>query len=325
MAFSDSDPGVPLRVLAERRGIRIGAAVNEGPLQDDPLYREILSREFNIVTCENAMKFGSLRPACDRFAFENADTIVAFARQYAMAVRGHTLLWHQMIPGWLTEGRFSFDDGIDVLRGHIETVTRRYRGQVTAWDVVNEAIDENGGGRDSLFSRAFGPDYVTMAFHWAHEGDPDAKLFYNDFSAEGLNRKSNAVYTLMKDLLSQGVPVHGVGLQMHVHVWDPPKSRDVADNIRRLNDLGLEVHVTEMDVQIKEPITEEALQAQARVYRDILDVCLAAANCKALLTWGVTDRYSWVPAFFPGYGAALLFDADGHPKPAYHAVHGALE
>jgi len=232
-----------LRSLATQRGLHIGAAVNEHALRQDPVYRDVLAREFNMITCENALKWGPLRPTRDRFAFENADRIVDFA----------------------------------------------------------------------------------TVFHWAHEADPDARLFYNDYAAEALNTKSDAIYATVKELLRRRVPIHGVGLQMHVCQWAPPKPKSVARNIRRLNALGLDVHITEMDVRIKEPATDKDLKAQARVYRDIAKVCLKAAQCTALVTWGVTDRYSWIPHAFKGNGSALLFDTKGDPKPAYHALHKTLE
>jgi len=313
-----------LRSLAAQHGLHIGAAVSEHALREDPAYREILAREFNMITCENALKWGPLRPTRDQFAFENADLIVDFAEANDMVLRGHTLVWHNMLPAWLSEQRLGNDDAHDLVREHIQTVMRRYRGRIAVWDVVNEAIEDDGI-RDSFFLHALGPDYLATVFHWAHEADPDARLFYNDYEADAINAKSDAIYALIKDLLQRGVPIHGVGLQMHLCLWAPPKAKSVAKNIRRFNDLGLEVHITEMDVRMKEPATEENLRAQARIYRDMIEVCLDAAQCTALVTWGVTDRYSWVPDAFQGEGAALLFDNDGLPKPAYHALRETLE
>jgi len=313
-----------LRALAQAKGLRIGAAVSAGPLRDDPAYRDIIAREFNVLTCENAMKFGPLRPSRDTFAFEEADAIVAFAEKHGMAVRGHTLVWHKQLPPWLAEECRSGDAAVDVVRGHIHTVVDHYKGKVFAWDVVNEAVDSSGKWRDTVFLRAFGPDYVKMAFHWAHEADPEAKLLYNDFSADGLNRKSNAIHRLLEDLVQQGVPVHGVGLQMHVTQRDPPDRHRVAANIRRFADLGLEVHITEMDVRLEEPVSEADLEDQARIYRGILEVCVEAEHCDVFVVWGVTDRYSWLPQVFPGAAAPLLFDDNGKSKPAYHALCEAL-
>jgi len=320
----DSADAAPLRDLAGAAGLRIGAAVSAGPLRGDAAYRDIVAREFSVLTCENAMKCEPLRPSHDTFAFDEADAIVAFAGEHAIAVRGHTLVWHNQLPAWLAEDLGRGEAALDAVRGHIHTVVGRFAGKVFAWDVVNEALDSKGRWRDTPYLRAFGPDYVAMAFHWAQEADPKAKLFYNDFSADGRNRKSKAIHRLLKDLLRQGVPVHGVGLQMHLTLWDAPKPRDLAANIRAFADLGLAVHVTEMDVRLLEPVTEAGLREQARVYRDTLAVCLESGCCDTFVVWGVTDRYSWVPHVFPGCGSPLLFDGDGKPKPAYEALGEVL-
>jgi len=320
----DSAGRPALRALARAKGLRIGVAVSAGPLQDDPVYRAIIGREFNVLTCENAMKFGPLRPSRDAFAFEEADAIVAFAEKHGMAVRGHTLVWHKQLPAWLAKEWRNGDAAVDVVRGHIHTVVDHYQGKVFAWDVVNEALDATGKWRNTPFLRAFGPDYVKMAFHWAHEADPAAKLFYNDFGADGLNRKSDAMYRLLEDLVRQGAPVHGVGLQMHVTQREPPDPPSVAANIGRFADLGLEVHITEMDVRLEAPVSKAELEDQARVYRHVLAVCLEAEHCDVFVVWGVTDRYSWLPQVFPGAAAPLLFDDEGKPKSAYYGVCAAL-
>ncbi len=318
------DNAATLRALADARGFRIGAAVGHEPLIRDPRYREILAREFNVLVCENAMKCGPTRPARDRFEFAEADAIVAFAEEHGMAVRGHALVWHNMLPSWLEKARLSYDDAIDVVRGHIFTVMSHFRGKVYAWDVVNEGVADDGRWRDSLFLRTFGPDYMAMAFHWAHEADPEAQLFYNDYSADAVNPKSTAIYGIVRGLLKEGVPVHGVGLQMHLSLYDTPKWRALADNIARFNDLGLDVQITEMDVRTREPASPDDLREQARAYRDVMEACLSATRCSAFLVWGVTDRYSWIPEVFKGEGSGLLFDASGQAKPAYFALREAL-
>ena len=316
--------GPPLRSFAEARGILIGAAVAADPLRSDALYRDTLKREFNILTTENAMKFEPIHPSRNTYSFRDADAIVSFAEASDMRVRGHTLVWHQQLPSWVTSGMFTRDEWIDILREHIFTVVERYRGQVYAWDVVNEAVDEDGSLRDTIWLRNIGPEYIDLAFRWAHEADPEVRLFYNDFGGEALGPKSDAVYNLVQDLLQRGVPIHGVGLQMHISLEDPPDPEEVRANIDRLVALGLEVHITELDVRIKLPATEEKLLEQARIYREMLEVCLSAENCTAFVMWGFTDRHSWIPWFFGGYGSALIFDDSYRPKPAYHALVDVL-
>jgi endo-1,4-beta-xylanase len=319
-------PPVSLRSLAQARGIEIGAAVSAGPLRREPLYGETLAREFTMLTPENAMKFGPVHPEPDRYDFADADFIVDFAEAHDMQVRGHTLVWHNQLPAWLTDGTWTRDKLIDILREHITTVVGHYRGRVAAWDVVNEAVTDDGSLRDTIWLRSIGPEYIDLAFRWAHEADPDALLFYNDYAAEGLGPKSDAVYALVQALLERGVPIDGVGLQMHVSLRWPPDPEAVAANMDRLGALGLAVHVTEMDVRIQgAPGTvEERLAAQANIYRDMMEVCLGASACKAFVTWGFTDRHSWIPQHTGHPDAPLLFDESYRPKPAYHAIMDAL-
>jgi endo-1,4-beta-xylanase len=319
-----SAPASSLRSLAQARGIQIGAAVAAGPVREEPLYAQTLRREFSMLTPENAMKFGPLHPDPDRYNFADADAIIAFAKANAMQVRAHTLVWHEDLPRWLTERNVTREDLMPILRQHILTVVGRYRGRVAVWDVVNEAMADSGSLRDTIWLRGIGPDYIDLAFRWAHEADPQARLFYNDYGGEGLGRKSDAIYGLVRNLRTRGVPIHGVGLQMHIRLESSPALRDVAANMNRLAALKLEVHITEMDVRIEGPVTEEALSAQARIYRDTLGVCLSAKNCKAFVLWGFTDRHSWIPQFFPQWGAALIFDESYRPKPAYTALMDAL-
>ncbi|MEM2248574.1 MAG: endo-1,4-beta-xylanase [Candidatus Bathyarchaeia archaeon] len=313
----------PLRSIAEKCGIYIGAAVERG-LLNIPDYAQILKREFNILTTENALKFGPVHPQPNMYSFGDADYIINFAESNGMKVRGHTLVWHHQLPDWITQGKYTREEWINILREHIMTVVGRYRGRIYAWDVVNEAIDDSGTLRDTVWLRNIGPEYIEMAFRWAHEADPQALLFYNDYGAEGLNAKSDAIYNLVKGLLEKGVPIHGVGLQMHISLENPPSPEEVAANIKRLNELGLEVHITEMDVRIRMPAKWEDLIKQAEIYRDILKVCLSADNCKAFVMWGFTDKYSWIPGSFSGYGAALIFDESYTPKPAYYYIAATL-
>jgi len=307
-----------LRDLARARGLDLGAAVAPAPLREEPEYAACLAREFSLATTENALKMEPLRPEPGRWSFAGADTIVDFAAAHDMKVRGHTLVWHQQVPEWVSKAPASELEPI--LSAHIETVAGRYRGRIAIWDVVNEAVTDDGSPRDTLWLRGLGPDYLATAFRRAHQADAGARLFYNDYGAEGLNPKSEAVYHLLRDLLDAAVPVHGVGLQMHVPVQGHPRPDDVAANMARLAGLGLEIHITEMDVRLPLPVTEEALAAQARVYGDLLQVCLDCPACTALIQWGVSDRHSWVPHFFEGTGAALILDEAYRPKPAYRAL-----
>jgi endo-1,4-beta-xylanase len=313
-----------LRLLAQSRGIMIGTAVAAEPLRNDSVYAETLAREFNILTPENAMKFGTLHPGKDIYNFNDADTIVDFAELHNISVHGHTLVWHNHQPTWLTTQNWSRDELMDILHEHIMTVVGRYRGRVIAWDVVNEAITEDGLLRNSIWMKIIGPQYIEMAFRWAHEADPEALLFYNDYGCEGKGKKSDATLELVRGLLQKGIPINGVGLQMHVRSESCPSSQDVTANINRLASLGLQVYITEMDVRIKAPVTEEKLADTAVLYRDMLSAFLAAKNSKAFIMWGFTDHFSWIPSSFPGWESGLIFDKLYQPQPAYTTLNSLL-
>lgn len=321
--------GQPLRDLADRRGVKIGAAVNPARLSE-PEYAETLAREFNQAEPENAMKFGPIHPGASTYNFGPADAVVEFALKHKMAVRGHTLVWHQQNGKWLAEltaGQLS-----EAMTEHIRTVVARYAGKVYGWDVVNEAFNDDGTLRSTIWHDKpgiglTGNGYIERAFRLSREADPKSLLYYNDFGAEGMNKKSDAIYAMAKDFKARGVPIDGIGLQMHFTL-KPPSIESIEANIKRLADLGLEVQITELDIRL--PMapgaapSEDDLKAQARVYGEIAAVCLKYPKCTAIQTWGFTDKYSWVPGFFKGTGAALIFDAAYRPKPAYDALAAAL-
>lgn len=237
-----------------------------------------------------------------------------------MQVNGHVLVWHQQLPGWLTQGNFGRDELKAILREHIQTLVTRYRGRVASWDVAAVAVEEDGRLRETFWSRGIGPDYLALAFRWAHEADPQARLRYNDYGGEGGGAKSDGIYDLVAALRIKGTPMHGVGLQMHVSLQDAPRAREVRINMKRLAALGLETHITEMDVMLPVPASRAGLKKQAALFRDMLQACLAVAQCRSFSTWSVTDRHSWIPEHFPGQGATLLFDTDYRPKPASRSI-----
>lgn len=318
-----------LRSVAEARGVYIGVSTGSGYFED-PRYTELLKREFDLITTENALKFEPVHPERERYDFADADAIVAFAEAHHLRVRGHTLVWQNQLPTWLTAGTWTRQELMDILKEHIYTVVGRYRGRIYAWDVVNEGMGDDARLFENFWYQGIGPDYIDLAFQWAHEADPNALLFFNEHNSEGLNAKSEAVYAYLQELLRRGVPVDGVGLEMHYGVGWGPKADALAYNIRRLGELGLQVHLTEVDFRIKlpgegQPADAAALAKQAERYRGAMQACLSAPNCTAFVLWGLTDAHSWIPYFYPDWGAALIFDEDYAPKPAYHALLEALQ
>lgn len=321
------------------KGFYIGTAAAGGghhesqpypdPFTKDHEYRKVLAAEFSSVAAENQMKWEYIHPEQDRYNFGMADAIVDFARKNRQAVRGHTLLWHSQNPQWVEQGDFTPDELRAILHDHITTVVGRYKGDIQQWDVANEIFDDSGKLRttDNIWIRELGPGIVADAFRWAHEADPKAKLFFNDYNVEGVNAKSNAYYALVQDLLAQGVPVHGFSAQSHLSTrYGFPG--DLEANLNRFADLGLETAITELDVRMDLPAdgvpTAEMLAKQADYYQRTLSACLDVEGCNSFTIWGFTDKYSWVPVFFSGEGAATVMWNDFSRKPAYHALQCTL-
>jgi endo-1,4-beta-xylanase len=313
----------PLRQAAASSGRLVGVAVVSSLLAREPVYAAAAGRHFNYVTAEWEMKWDPVQKTPGVYDFAGADAIVAFAESQGMPVKGHALVWHGATPKWVEalsppELRIAFED-------HIRTVAGRYRRRVRAWDVVNEAIDDSTFGlRSTVFSRGLGDDYVAEAFRLARKADPEAELIYNDYGGEGLNRKSDAVYALVKGLKERQL-VDGVGLQMHLSATGLPAVADIRANIQRLADLGLQVNVSEMDVRVRDVPGDAAakLARQRQVYRDIVGACMAVARCEAVTLWGFTDAHSWIDtAFAPD--DPLPFDEQYRAKPAFFGMEDAF-
>jgi len=309
----------PLRLLADPLNRLIGTAVNTDVLATDPGYAAVIAAEFSSVTPENAMKWQLVEPRRGDFAYAAADSLVQFAIEHNQRVRGHTLVWHNQLPTWLTQGSFSDAEVTDILHAHVTDEVSHFRGQIYAWDVVNEPFNDDGTWRDSLWFRAIGPDYVARALTWAHEADPDARLYINDYNVESINPKSDALHALARDLLARGVPLHGIGIQSHLALQDPFPTT-LEQNLQRFGDLGLDVAITEADVRIALPVTPVKLAGQAEYFSRTLSACLAVQACVSYTVWGFSDAHSWIPSWFDGQGAATLFDEQLHPKLAYGAL-----
>ena len=334
LAASPVPPALPtaptLRQAADARHVLVGTAAASHFLSE-PEYASVLGSEFSQLQAENEMKFGLIhpRPASDPnpYNFNGGDALVAFAQGHNMVVRGHTLVWHNQIPDWVKSGNFSPQQLSDILKGHIHTVMTHYASKVYAWDVVNEAFEDDGTMRHTIWfdkpgiGAGAGTKYLEQVFRWARESDPKAKLFYNDHDAEEINKKSDAIYAMAKDFKQRGVPLDGVGFQAHVTLKfdDPAKLESFAKNLERFAKLGLELHITELDVRLTDP-SAESLAAEAKLYGEITKLCVQQPACKVLQTWGFTDKHSWIPGWYKGMGWALPWDEKYQKKPAYEAM-----
>jgi endo-1,4-beta-xylanase len=310
-----------LRDVAKRP--LVGTAVDMSALANDPTYKAAIEREFNTVTPENVMKWETVEPQQGLTDFSQGDALVRFARANHQAVRGHTLVWHSQLPAWLTSGTFTNRELEAILRRHIFEEAGHFRGRIYAWDVVNEAFNEDGTLRDTIWLRALGPDYIAKAFIWAHEADPRAKLYYNDYNLESIGPKSDAALALVRQLKARHVPIDGVGFQGHLGIQYPYPDT-FGDNLERFAAAGFDVAITEADVRMVLPVTPEKLATQATYFGDMMRSCAAVRRCVTFTLWGFTDKYSWVPGFFAGEGAATPLDEAFQPKPAYFALRDAL-
>jgi endo-1,4-beta-xylanase len=292
-----------------------------------------------MLEAENAMKWNTIHPAPRQYDFGPGDQLVAFAQAHNMKVRGHNLCWNANNPSWLKDLAAASPTAVaQVLHDHISTVVTHYRGKIFAWDVVNEAIDDDSPAtrtrmKDSVWYNqpgigSSGTGYVEQAFRWAHQADPDALLFYNDYNIENPGPKFQAVLAMLKDFVSRRVPINGVGMQMHLDTGAYPDPAGLAQNLKQIMSLGLQVHITEMDVRLPVDSRGNASQAdllsQANKYEQIIFACVQSVAFKAFQTWGFTDKYSWVPGHMKGYGAALPIDADYRPKPAFGSMMKVL-
>lgn len=315
-----------------RENFTMGVAVAPRSLEGDQA--KLILRHFGSLTAENVMKPAPIHPEENRYSWENADRIAAFAKANGLRLRGHTLVWHQQTPSWffLDNGQpVSKDLALSRLKEHIMQVVGRYKGQVYAWDVVNEAIDDgNGFYRQTEWYKTCGEEYIAQAFKWAHEADPEAKLFYNDYNTENPEKRAKII-RMLKGLLDAGVPVHGIGLQGHWSLAHPTE-QELRKSLDEYSKLGIDIQITELDVSVysgdhRDPdddvFTAEREQKQMEQYKKIFSVLKDYNDVISAITfWNVSDQRSWLDNF-PVRGRKnypLLFDQNNNPKKAYWEV-----
>jgi endo-1,4-beta-xylanase len=300
-----ANAGTTLGASAAEKGRYFGTAVAANKLGNST-YVGILDREFNMITPENELKWDATEPSQGAFSFGAADQIASHAQAHGQRMRGHTLAWHSQQPGWAQN--LSGSALRSAMVNHVSQVASHYKGKIYAWDVVNEAFADGGGGgrRDSNLQRT-GNDWIEVAFRAARAADPNAKLCYNDYNTDGVNAKSTGVYTMVADFKSRGVPIDCVGFQSHLSGSVPG---DYQANLQRFANLGVDVQITELDISGFN---------QADVYASVVRSCMAVSRCTGLTVWGIRDSDSWRTGANP-----LLFDGNGNRKAAYTAVLNAL-
>jgi endo-1,4-beta-xylanase len=324
---------MPATTRANRR-VPYGACLNIVPLQRESEYRIALEAYCQQMTPEGGLLWADLRPTRDRFNFEVADKLLAFAEMNEMTVRGHTLAWYGAMPDW-TKQIGSAAEAERELTNHIAKVVSRYRGRIKIWNVVNEPIDDAKGAvagwRPSIWLSRLGVKYIDMAFRLAHEADPSAELVLNEYdiecAAEGFRARRQALLALVRDLLARGVPVHGLGLQGHIRGKYQIDDDGLYNFVTEIKSLGLSVHVTELDVidnDLPEPPAVRDAIVAARAY-DFLNPIFSAMVPSVIATWGITDRYTWMPMWFKRKDGSknrpLPFDENYRPKPLWSVIN----
>lgn len=311
----------------------VGVAVPAGPavnsLLDSPERQSLVNRHFNSITAENIMKMRYLQPDPGRFVFAPADALADYARQHDMWMHGHVLVWHTQAPGWLNEYAGSREEFLGILEEHVRTVARHFSGRVASWDVVNEAFDDEdpAGYRKTVWYDNIGPEYIERAFRLAREEDPDADLYYIDYDLSDAGPKLDRVLEMVDDFQARGVPIDGIGFQMHIDTASPGIDA-VRESFARAAERGLKLRVSELDVSVNlesawSRFTPELAERQRRRYADVARAYRESVPPElrgGITVWGITDADSWIPGFRDRPDWPLLFDADFTPKPAFDGL-----
>jgi len=333
-----------LKAHAAARGLLTGCAVNAKLFREDESFRNLLAEQYSIVVPENCLKWGTLRPTADTYNFTDADSLVSFAEAHGMKMRGHNFVWHEALPKWFV-GTVNKDNAQKFLVDHIHTVGGRYKGKIHSWDVVNEAIWIPDGRPDGLRSSSpwfqmLGPEYLDLAFRTAREADPTALLTYNDYGIEydtdEDGKKRAAVLALLRRMKKDNVPLDALGIQSHIQaVGKSGFSKGVRELLSGAKDLGLQVFLTELDVKddgVTLDDTAERDKIVAEVYRSYLTAALDGPEVKAVLTWGASDKNTWLnngTKFRKQHPDRLQrplpFDPDYAPAPAFFAMRESFD
>jgi endo-1,4-beta-xylanase len=326
-----------LREMAEEKGISFGSAVSSN-LFRDAAFASLIISQCGIAVPENALKWAAIRPTPDQFDFAAGDALYEFSKSHGILFRGHTLVWHGALPSWFAN-TVNEANAKTVMQEHISAVMRHYAGKIKSWDVVNEAVwiaDKRPDGlRITPWLQFIGPEYIETAFHTAHEADPGATLVYNDYFLETEDAagesKRRAVWTMIAGLKKRGVPIHALGIQSHLvgsaNVTGPNFKRF----LQAISDLGLDILVTELDVDDRTLPADVAVRDRliATQYFDYLSFMLQFKATKAVLTWGLSDRYSWLVYSHQRSDGRpnrpLPYDAELEPTPARDAIRDALD
>ncbi|BCR82711.1 putative endo-1,4-beta-xylanase [Aspergillus chevalieri] len=315
-----------LNTAATAKGLDYFGTATDNPELTDNTYMTQLNNtdDFGQLTPGNSMKWDATEPSQNSFSFEKGDAIANLAEANGQKLRCHNLVWYQQLPSWVSGGSWTNETLTEALKNHITKVVSHYKGRCYAWDVVNEALNDDGSYRENVFYQHIGEAYIPIAFEAAAAADPDVKLYYNDYSIEYGGDKANAAGNIVKLVQSYGAKIDGVGLQGHFTVGQTPSKKDLASNLKSYTALDVEVAYTEMDVRMEMPSSSDKLSQQSTDYASLVGACAETEGCVGITIWDWTDKYSWVPDTFSGYGDACPWDEKYEKKQAYDGILNAL-
>lgn len=328
-------PDPPLKELAAKRGVELGNFTMSSMLDEKP-YTDILTSEFSFGLADNTPNWyftdGGLRPkGPNQYNFKQMDQVMTFTQQNNMPIQAHHYLWgeEKWLPEWLKSGNYNQAQLNDLIKDHILTVGGRYKGQIKEWTVVNEAFTRGQnmyGLNDWWGDHMGGKGYIDDAFIWARQADPSSKLILNDFNNEGINDISNEMHTYIKDAKARGVPIDGIGMQMHIDGTHPTTKDEVVSNMKRFGDLGVGVYVTEFDINMNDVPAGSAEKDRiaGNIYYEMMRSCIESKVCKSFAYLGITDKETWYNHMGLKDPRPLMFDKDYNPKPAYYSTRDAL-
>ncbi|KAK0610717.1 endo-1,4-beta-xylanase Z [Bombardia bombarda] len=317
-----------LNSLAVAAGLKyFGTAVREGSVSSDSAYMAIVNNknELGQVVSENGQKWDATEPSRNTFTYTQGDIVPNVAKKNGQYLRCHTLTWHSQLPSWVSSGSWTRATLQPVIETHISNVMAHYLGQCYAWDVVNEAIADDGTWRDSVFYRTFSTDFLAISFNAAKKADPNTKLYYNDYNLEYNGAKTERALEVVNIIQKAGAPIDGVGFQAHLIVGSTPSRSSLATVLKRFTALNVEVAYTELDIRHSSlPASTSALATQGNDFANVVGSCLDVTGCVGVTVWGFTDKYSWVPSTFSGAGDALIYDSNLNKKAAWTSISSVL-
>lgn len=327
-------PSPPLKSLAAAHGLALGNFAIRNHLSD-PIYTDILTSQFNFVLADNTPNWyftdGGLQPGPNTYNWRQMDQIVAFAEKYNMPIQAHHYVWGEQkwLPDWLKNGHYTSQQLLEIMREHILTVGRHYSGKIAEWSVVNEAFtraEHIYGLHDWWADHIGGDSYIDQAFIWARQADPHSKLILNDFNNAVENSTSNAMYDYIKSALQRGVPIDGIGMQMHIDGTNPPKKADVIANMKRFAALGVGIYVTEFDLNMNDVKGSAAAKdaKEGEIYYNMMRACIESGVCHSFAYLGITDAETWYNYLGLKAARPLMFDNKYSPKPAFFKTRLAL-